>query len=123
MRSALVTACVLVVGTYAPGTSIRQQLQHAPAQAQAAPSQRQAQTELDRQVTPRSDIPRGSTSVTAKSLIARRRAESLRQFGGPATDAQPGNRQLPGAIGLLFALALLNSAGAAPPVISQPEIK
>ena len=126
MRSALVTACVLIVGAYAPGTSVRQQFQHAPAQAQAAPPQRQAQTELHRQITSRSDISRGITSVAAESAAARRRAESLRPFGGPATvvqPPQPGNRQLPAAVGLLFALALLNGAGAAPPVIAQPEIK
>jgi hypothetical protein len=119
MRSALVTACMLIVGTYAPDTSIRQQFQHAPAQAQAAPPQRQAQTELDR-VTLRSDTRRGNTSVAAESPVARRRAESLRPLGGPATDAQPVDRQLPRAVGLLLALALLNP-GAASPAISQPE--
>ena len=125
MRSALVTACILIVATYAPGTSVRQQFQHAPAQAQAAPSQRQAQTELDRQVTLRSYIRRGNTPVAAESAVARRRTEWLRPSGGPATDAQPpqpGNRQLPAPLGLLLALALLNGAGAAPPAISQPEI-
>jgi hypothetical protein len=123
MRSAIVTACVLIVGTYAPVTNVRQQLQHSPAQAQAAP--RQAQTELYRQVTPRSDISHGNTSVTAESSAARRRADSLRPLGGRATHPQPphpGNGQVPGAVGLMLALALLNGAGAAPPATSQPEI-
>lgn len=125
MRSAAVTACMLIVGTYAPITSVRQQLQHAPAQAQAAPRQRQAQTELDRHVTPRSDIRDRNTLVAAESAVARRRAESLRPLGGRATDTQqphPGNGQVPGAVGLLLALALLNGAGAAPAATSQPEI-
>ena len=123
MRSALAIACVLTVGMYAPDSSVRQQFKHAPAQAQAAPPQRQAQTELDRQVTLRSYIRGGNTPVAAESAVARRRTEWLRPSGGPATDAQPpGNRQLPGPVGLLLALALLNGAGAAPPAISQPEI-
>jgi hypothetical protein len=125
MRLALVIACVLIVGMYAPDSSVRQQFKHAPAQAQAAPPQRQAQTELDRQVTLRSYIRRGNAPVAAESAVARRRTEWLRPSGGAATDAQPpqpGNRQLPGPVGLLLALALLNGAGAAPPAISQPEI-
>jgi hypothetical protein len=121
MRSAFITACMLLVGMYPPAAGVRPQFQDAPAQTQAAPPQRQAQTERDRQDgTSRPDIRRGNTSVAPE-----RRAESHRQSGGPATDApppQPGNRQLPGAVGLLLALAVLNGAGAAPPVISQPEI-
>lgn len=125
MRSAVVTACVLIVGTYAPVMSVREQLQHAPAQAEAAPRQRQAQTEPDWQGTPRSDIRHSNTSAAAESAVARRRAELLRPSGGRATDTQPphpGSGQVPGAVGLLLALALLNGAGAAPPAISQPEI-
>jgi hypothetical protein len=125
MRLALVIACLLIVGTYAPDTSVRQQFKHAPAQAQAPPPQRQAQTELDRQVTLPSVIRRGNTPMAAESAVARRRAEWLRPSGGPATDGQPsppGNRQLPGAVGLLLAIALLNGASAAPSAISQPEI-
>jgi hypothetical protein len=56
--------------------------------------------------------------VAAESAVARRRAESHRPSGGPATDAQPpqrDNRQLPGAVGLLLSLALLSGAGAEPP--------
>ena len=124
MRSALIIACMLL-GAYAPGTGVRPQFQDGPAQAQAAPPQRQAQTDHDRQEgTPRPDIRRGNTSVAQESAVARRRAESHRPLGGHATDAQqpqPGNRQLPGAMGLLLAIALLNGAGAAPPAISQPE--
>jgi hypothetical protein len=125
MRSALITASILLVGMYASATGVRQQFQHAPAQAQAAPPQRQAQTERDRQGTPRPDIRRGNTSVAAESAVARRRAESHLPSGGPATDAQPpqaGNRQLPGAVGLLLALGVLSGAGAAPTAISQPVI-
>jgi hypothetical protein len=126
MRSALVTACMLLLGTCAPAAGVRQQFQHAPAQAQAAPPQRQAQTERDRQGAPRPDIRRGNTSVAAESDVARRRAESHLPSGGPATDAQPpqpGNRQLQEAVGLLLSLALLSGAGAAPPpAISQREI-
>lgn len=123
MRSAVVTACVLIVGTYAPATSVRQQLQHSPAQAQAVP--RQGQTELYRQITPRSDIRHRDASVAAESAVARRRAEPLRPLGGHATGTQPphpGNGQVPAAVGLLLALALLNGGGAAPPATSQPEI-
>jgi hypothetical protein len=123
MRSAVVTACVLIVGTYAAVTSVRQQLQHSPAQAQAAP--RQAQTELYQQVTPRSDMRHGNASVAAESAVARRPREPLRPLGGRATGTQPphpGNGQVPGAVGLLLALALLNGGGAAPPATSQPEI-
>jgi hypothetical protein len=126
MRSAVVTACMLLLGTCAPGAGVRQHFQHAPAQAQAAPPQRQAQTERDRQGTPRPDIRRGNTAVAGASAVARRRAESHLPSGGPATDAQPpqpGNRQLPEAVGLLLSLALLSGAGAAPPpAISQREI-
>ena len=126
MRSALITACTLLVGMYVPAAGVRQQFQHAPAQAQAAPPQHQAQTERDRQGTPRPDIRRGNTSVAAESAVARRRAESYLPSGGPATDAQPpplSNRQLPEAVGLLLSLALLSGAGAAPPpAISQREI-
>ena len=126
MRSALITACMLP-GTCAPATGVHPQFQDEPAQAQAAPPRSQAQTDRDRQEgTPWPDIRRGNTAVAQESAIARRRAESHRPLGGPPTDArppQPGNRQLPGAMGVLLALALLNGAGAAPPAISQPEIK
>ena len=123
MRSAVVTACMLIVSTYAPVTSVRQQLQHSPAQAQAAPVQ--AQSELYRQVTPPSDVRHGNASVAGESAVARRRAEPFRPLGGRATGTQPphpGNGQVPGAVGLLLALALLNGGGAAPPATSQPEI-
>jgi hypothetical protein len=109
---------------YAPATGVHPQFQDA---AQTAPPQRQAQTDHDRQEgTPRPGIRRGSASVAQESAVARRPAESHRPLGGPATDGQPpqtGNRQLRATMGLLPALALLNGAGAAPPAISQPEIK
>jgi len=73
--------------------------------------------------------------VAGASAVARRRAESHLPSGGSATDAthlpdapqgpppQPGNRQLPEAVGLLLSLALLSGAGAAPPPAnSQREI-
>jgi hypothetical protein len=126
MRSALITACMLLIGTYAPTAGMRPQFQDASAQTQAAPP-RQAQTERDRQVdTSRLDVRGGNVSVAPESTAARRRAESHRRSSGSATDAQPaqpGNRQLPGAVGLLLSLAVLNGAGAAPPAISQPEVK
>jgi hypothetical protein len=118
MRSALITACMLLVGAFALAVSVRQQFQHAPAQAQAASPQRQAQTGHDRQDTP--NIRRGNTSVAVESAVARRWAEPHRSSGSPAPEAQPrqpGNRQLSGAMGLLLAFALLNSAGAAPPAV------
>lgn len=125
MRSVLITAWTLL-GTYAPATGVHPQFQDAPAQAQAAP-QLQAQTDRDRQEgTPRPDIHRGNTSVAQESAIARRPAEPHRPLGDPLIDAhplQPDKRQLPAAMGVLLALALLNAAGAASPTISQPEIK
>jgi hypothetical protein len=126
MRSALITVCTLL-GTFAPATGVHPQFQDAPAQAQAAPPQRQAQTEHDRQDgTPRPDIRRGNTSVAQESAVARGRAESHRPLGSPPTDAQPpqtSNRHLPAAMGVLLVLTLLNGAGAASPAILQPEIK
>jgi hypothetical protein len=126
MRLALITACTLL-GTYAPATGVHPQFQDAPAKAQAAPPQRQAQTDHDRQEsTPRPEIRRGDTSVAQESVVARRGAESHRPLGGPATDGQPpqtGDRQVRATMSLLLALALLNGAGAAAPAISQPEIK
>ena len=124
MRSVLITACMVLVGMYVPAAGVRQQFQHAPAQAQAAPPQRQAQTERDRQGTRRPDIRRGNTSVAAQSAVARRRAESYLRSGGRATDAQPpppSNRQLPEAVGLLLSLALLSGAGTAPPPAISPR--
>ena len=126
MRSALITACVLL-GTYAPATGVHPHFQDAPSQAQAAPPQHRAQANRDGQEgTARPGIRRGNTSVDQGSAVARSRAVPHRPLGGPATDArppQPGNRQLTRAMGLLLALALVNGAGAAPPAISQPEIK
>jgi hypothetical protein len=135
MRLALATACMLLLGTCAPAAGVRQPFQNAPAQAQVAPPQRQAQTERDRQATPRPGFRRGNTAAAGTSALARRRGESHLPSGGPATDAthfpgaqqgqppQPGNRQLPEAVGLLLSLALLSGAGAAPPpAISQREI-
>jgi hypothetical protein len=135
MRSALVIACMLLLGGGAPAAGVRQHFQNAPAQAQAAPPQRQDRAERNRQGTPRLDIRRGNTAVAGASAVGRRRAESHLPPGGPATDAmhltgaqqgqppQPGDRQLPEAVGLLLSLALLSGASAAPPpAISQREI-
>ena len=108
MRSSLITAYLLTVGMYAPAANVLQQFPPAPPQAQTVPPQRQPQTELERQ-----------RSVTADA-VARTGAESQ---GGPATHTpapQPGrsqhsgDRQLPGPVGLLLAVALLDGQGAAP---------
>jgi hypothetical protein len=123
MRSALVTACTLLLGTCAPGAGVRQHFQDAPAQAQAAPPQRQAQTERDRPGAPQPDIRHVNTALARASAVARRRAESHLPGAQQGQPPQPGNRQLPEAVGLLLSLALLSGAGAAPPpAISQREI-
>ena len=126
MRSALITACILL-NTYAPATGVHPHFQHAPSQAQAAPLQRWAQAVRDGQGgTARPDIRRGNTSVAQEGAVARSRAESHRPLGVPATDAQPpqpGNRQLTGAMGLLLGFALMNGGGATAPASSQREIK
>jgi hypothetical protein len=118
MRSSLIAAYLLTMGMYAPA---------APLQAQTAPPQPQAQTELDRQGTQPPGILRDNASVTANSLLVRGRAKSHQPSGGPATDTQPrnqqsGNRQLPQPVGLLLALALLDGAGAAPQEAPRSEI-
>jgi len=126
MRSVLVTACMALLAVGAPA-GVRQHFQQASVQAQAAPPQRQVQTQRDRQSTPWPDTRRGNTAVAGASAIARREAESHRSRGRAAIDAmhlpgaqqgqapQPGNGQLPDAVGLLLSLALLSGAGAAPP--------
>jgi hypothetical protein len=117
MRSALITACLLLVGAYAPGVSFRQQFHYAPTQAQATLPQYQAQTARDQQGTPGPHIRRGNTSVAAENAVARRRAEPYRSSGGPASDAQPpqrGNRQMSGAMAMLLGLALLSHERQAP---------
>jgi hypothetical protein len=125
MRSALITACMLL-GTYGPATGVHQ-FQDAPSQAQAATPQHRTQDDrYGQEGTARPDIRRGNTSVAQESAGARSGSASQRPLGGTATDAQPpqpGNRQLTGAIGLLLALELLSGAGAGPPAISQPEVK
>ena len=121
MRSPLVTACMLLLGTCAPAAGVRQQFEHAPAQAQAAPPQRQAQAERDRQGTPRPDIRRGNTAVAGASAVARRRAESHLRGAQQGQPPQRGNRQLPEAVGLLLSLALLSGAGTAPPPAISPR--
>ena len=114
MRSSLIAACLLTMGMYASA---------APPQAQTAPAQPQAQTELDRQGTQPPGIHRDNASVTANSVLVRGRANSHQ----PSTDTQPrnqqsGNRQLPQPVGLLLALALLDGAGAAPRETPQSNI-
>jgi len=123
MRSALVTPCMLLLGMCAPAPGVHQQVQHAPAQAQAVPPLRQAQAEHDRQGAPQPDIRHGNTALARASAVARRRAESHLPGAQQGQPMQPGNRQLPEAVGLLLSLALLSGAGAAPPpAISQREI-
>jgi hypothetical protein len=70
---------------YQPGdAAVRQQFQHAP--AQAAPPQRQVQAERDRPSTPPPDIRRGNAAVAAETAAAPRRAESHPPSGGQAAD-------------------------------------
>lgn len=124
MHSAVVTVCLLIVGTYAPATGVRPQPQQESHQVQTGPPARQVRIELDQQGMPRFDIPHGNISGAAKGALSRKRPEPLGSSRGPATDAQPqqpDNRQLPGAVGLLLALALLNDSGATPPAISQAQ--
>jgi len=64
---------------------VRQQFEHPP--AQAAPPQRQTQTERAGQSTPRPDIRRGSPPVAAESAVTAGRAESHPPPRGHATDA------------------------------------
>jgi len=118
MRSSLIAAYLLTIGMYAPA---------APPQAQTAPPQPRAQTELDRQGTQPPGIRRDNASVTANSVLVRGRAKSHQPSGGPATDTQArnqqsGNRQLPQPVGLLLALALLDGAGATPQETPQSKI-
>jgi hypothetical protein len=119
MRSSLIAASyLLTMGMYAPA---------APPQAQMAPPQPQAQTELVRQGKPPPDIRRDNASVTANTIRVLGQAKSHQPSGGPATDTQPrnqqsGNRQLPQSVGLLLALALLDGAGAAPQGTPQSAI-
>ena len=128
MRSSLIAAYLLTLGLYAPGAVVRQQFPPAPPQAHTVPLQLQAQTELDRRGM--AGIRRGNASVVADSPVVRRVAEA-RPPGGPATYALPphpgnqqsGNRQLPGPVGLLLAVALLDGEGAAPHKSSQAETR
>ena len=64
---------------------VRQQFQHPP--VQEAPPPHQAQTERDRQGTPRPDNRRGNTPVAAESAVAPGRAQSQPPPGGHAADA------------------------------------
>ena len=118
MRSSLIAAYLLTMGMYAAA---------ALPQAQTAPPQPQAQTELDRHGTQPPGIRRDNASVTANSVLVRGRGKAHQPSGGPATDTQPrnqqsGNRQLQQPVGLLLALALLDGAGAAPPETPQSAI-
>ncbi len=64
---------------------VRQQFAHPP--TQAAPPQRQAQSERDWQGTPRPDIRRGNTAVAGESAVAPRRADSHPPPGDHAAEA------------------------------------
>jgi len=64
---------------------VRQQFAHPP--AQAAPPQRQAQSERDWQGTPQPDIRRGNTATAGESAVAARRAESHPPPGDRAAEA------------------------------------
>lgn len=129
MRSPLIAAYLLAVGMYAPAASVRPSLPPAPPQAQTMPQTRQVQTELDRHATPPPDIHRGNARIIADSVLVRRGAVSHQPSGGPATDAplrqpgdgQTGKPQMPGPVGLLLALALVDSGGAAPHETAHAE--
>lgn len=120
MRSPLIAAYLLAIGMYAPVASLRQSLP--PAQAQTVPQPSQPQTELDRRGTPPPDIHRGIARIIADGVVVRRGAASHQPSGSPATDTQPrqpndrrtGKPQMPAPVGLLLALALVDSGGAAP---------
>jgi hypothetical protein len=103
---------------------VRQQFAHPP--AQAAPPQRQAQSERDWQATPRPDIRRGNTGPATEATPppgAQQEGQPL-QPGNPGAEDKRGdlNRQLRAAEGLLLALGLLSGGVAAPSANSQREI-
>jgi hypothetical protein len=125
MRSSVVAACLLAaclfkVDLYAPAASVRQQLPLHPHQARTLPAQCQTHNDLDRQATPRPVLHRGTASINADGATVRPGAQSHKRSGGPAIDTQPpqpgsqqtGNRQLPGPVGLLLALALVDGGSA-----------
>jgi hypothetical protein len=92
---------LLTVGMYAPPGSVSQQISPVPPQTQTVPPQRQARTELDHQSAYGS---RASSAIKA-----------------PAMQLESGNRQMPGPVGLLLALGLLDG-GATPHQTPQTEI-
>lgn len=124
MHSAVVTVCLLIVGTYAPATGVCPQPQQASRQVPTGPPSRQVRIDLDQQGMRRFDVPHDSISEAAKGAVSRKRPQPFGSSRGPATNAQPqqpDNRQLPGPVGLLLALALLNDSGSTPPAISQAQ--
>ncbi len=129
MRSPLIAVYLLAIGMYAPAASLRQSLPPAVPQAQTVPQPRQTQTEFDRHGTPPPDIHRGNARIIADSVVVRRGAASHQPSGGPATDTQPrqpndrqtGKPQMPAPVGLLLALALVDSGGAAPHETAHAE--
>lgn len=129
MRSALIAAYLLAIGMYAPAASLRQSLPPAVPQAQTVSQPRQPQTDLDRHATPPPDIHRGNAQIIADSAAVRRGAAWHQHSGGLTTDTQPrppgdqqsGKPQVPGPVGLLLALALVDSGGAAPHETAHAE--
>jgi hypothetical protein len=114
MRSPLIAAWLLTVGMYAPAAGIRHQFPPTLVQAEAIPSQPPA----DR---------RGTSTVIGDGAVGRARAASQQaslSLVPRMRRAQPGNqpadRKLPGPVGLLLALALVDSEGT-PPRTSPPR--
>ena len=129
MRSPLIAAYLLAIGMYAPAASLRQSLPPAVPPTQTVPQPRQTQTEFDRHGTHPPDIHRGNARIIADSVVVRRGAASHQPSGDPATDTQPrqpndrqtGKPQMPAPVGLLLALALVDSGGAAPHEAAHAE--
>lgn len=129
MRSPLIAACLLAIGMYAPAASLRQSLPPAVPQAQTVPQPRQTQAEFGRHATPPPDIHRGNDRIIPDSVVVRRGAGSHHTAAGPTTDTpprQPNDRQtskpqMPAPVGLLLALALVDSGGAAPHATAHAE--
>lgn len=125
MRSLLIAACLLAVGTYAPSAGICQQ-SSPPPQDQTVPAPRAAQIGSDR----RTAVPQSHRASSADNSVVRRSAELHPPPGASAAGthlSEPGhqhtgNAPLPGPVGLLLALSLVDSGGTAPaPHASTPQ--
>lgn len=117
MRSPLIAAYFLAIGIYAPAASLCQSLPPTAPKAQTVPQSRQPRTELDWHGTRP-----GNARRIADSAVVREGAASHQHSGVPAMDTKPrqpgdqqsGKPQMPGPVGLLLALALVDVGGAPP---------